>query len=73
MDSANISAPTPVIDLLERKFKGWTVVALIDCDHSGSFREAVVREQDRKNGTLNANYACIMSAAPNRGAGMGWL
>ena len=61
-----------IIDLLERKFRGGTVVALIDCCHSGGFGEAVVRERDGKKGALNANYACIMSAAPGDKAGMEW-
>ena len=60
-----------VVDLLERKFRGGTAWVIVDCCHSGSFGEAVMKRYHQSN-KLNVNYGCVMSVPPWDIAGMEW-
>ena len=63
-----------IIDLLEQKFIGGTVISIIDTCHSGSFGHAVMQRYNASVGNkpLNVNYGCIMSVPPAEEAGLEW-
>lgn len=61
-----------IIELLERKFHGGIVWALVDCCHSGGFGEAVIEKCNASNRSLNAQYGCIMSTPAPYTAGEEW-
>ncbi len=61
-----------IIDLLERKFHGGKVWALVDCCHSGGFGEAVMEKCNATGRSLNVQYGCIMSTPAPATAGEEW-
>ena len=61
-----------IINMFETKFKGGTVLCIIDTCHSGGFGEAVFQRYVDNNKSLNVNYGCIMSVPPDDNAGMEW-
>ena len=50
-----------IINLFENKFKGGTVLCIIDTCHSGGFGEAVFQRYIDNNNSLNVNYGCLVS------------